>query len=84
MSIPVKEMVTDNKPDPVVEVEGEEQEVCECCLEHEVEKFAMIRASGHELRNIFPKWFKGLGAKEVISHQQSESEGNVTLTILYR
>lgn len=58
--------------------------ICKCCEDHKITKMAMIRGSGYELRNILPKWFSGLGAKDIISHDQSESEGNVTIIIFYR
>lgn len=88
MSIPVRELKTDSKaemPTPVGEMDKDgEVAVCECCETHEVVKLAMIRASGYELRNILPMWFKGLAAKKIISHTQSESEGNVTIIVTYQ
>lgn len=80
-----KELLTDNSnPGNVLSPENAEPVVCKCCENHEVTKLAMIAASRWELRNIIPAWFKGLGAREIISHNQSESEGNVTLTVFYR
>lgn len=83
MSIQTKELHTDNAVEHTKDEAGKDT-TCPCCKTHEVTKVAMIRASGYELRNILPNWFKGLGAKTIISHEQSESEGNVTLTVFYR
>jgi len=85
MSIPVKTTLAETGP-VVVEREANGNELlCSCCKEnHKVYKFAMVRASGYELRNLLPAWFANLGALEIVSHFQSESEGNVTFTVCYR
>lgn len=89
MSIETREMHTTNKIEPAkVNMEHKDGKVtehlCDCCKSHNEIKMSMIRGSGYELRNVLPKWFQGLNARELISHEQSESEGNVTITIFYR
>lgn len=45
---------------------------------------AVIRRSGHGIGVDGPKWFASLGIKTVLSHSQSESDGNITLVVIYR
>jgi len=45
---------------------------------------AVIRRSPHSLYLDVNRWFMGLGAKTILSHAQSESDGNITITIFYR
>ncbi len=47
-------------------------------------KFAYIRRTPQSLYADVEKWINSLGAKEIISHQQSESDGYLTLTVFYR
>jgi len=44
----------------------------------------VIRRSGHGLGVDGPKWFASLGVKTVLHQSQSESDGNITLVIIYR
>jgi len=82
MAMETKKLETDNALPPIPVAKAGEH--CGCCKTHETIKLAMIRGSGYELRNILPAWFKGLGAKTIMSSAQSESEGNVTITVYYR
>lgn len=45
---------------------------------------AVIRRSPHSLFNDIAKWFTSLGIKQVLSHCQSESDGNITITVFFR
>lgn len=45
---------------------------------------AMIRRSPHSMYFDLPKWFMSLGITKVLSHAQSESDGNLTITVFYR
>lgn len=67
-----------------VDKDGIGADLCKCCEDHETIKMSMLFGSKYEIRNNVPKWFAGLGLKELISHTQSESDGNVTITIIYR
>ena len=46
--------------------------------------FAIIRRSPHSLYLDVQKWFDSLGVKTVLSSAQSESDGNITLSVWYR
>ena len=45
---------------------------------------ALIRRSGHAMSQDVAKWFMSLGITKVLSHAQSESDGNLTVTVFYR
>jgi hypothetical protein len=45
---------------------------------------AMIRRSPHSMYIDINKWFMSLGISKVLSHAQSESDGNLTITIFFR
>lgn len=44
----------------------------------------ILRRSGHGFSVDGPKWFASLGIKTVLHQSQSESDGNITLVIIYR
>ena len=46
--------------------------------------FAMIRRSPHSMYLDINKWFLSLGISKVLSHAQSESDGNLTISVFYR
>ena len=46
--------------------------------------FAMIRKSPYSLYLNVEEWFNKLEAKDILSHAQSESDGNVTISVFYR
>lgn len=47
-------------------------------------KFAMIRRDPSTLFSELPAWLNTLNISEVLSHQQSESNGNLTVSLFYR
>ena len=74
---------------PVVVEQGintpKDDVLCDCCKrDHRQIRMAVIRKSPHMMFQDVAKWFNGLGAKEVLSHNQTESNGNITLTVFYR
>jgi hypothetical protein len=46
--------------------------------------FAMIRRSPHSMYLDINKWFLNLGISKVLSHAQSESDGNITISVFFR
>lgn len=83
MAIEVKKVVAEGKPVAVLD-EDKKPVYCQCCIDHKVNKMAMIRGSAFELRTLLQPWFSSLGAKEIISHAQSESDGNLSVSVTYR
>lgn len=77
-----KELLTHQKPIKL-EVEGREL-TCKCCKDHSEAKMVVIRRSASSLFMGLPTLFETLGAKEILSHAQSESDGNITISVIYK
>lgn len=83
MGAEIRETRAESKPVTVDHKDGKPVH-CKCCLNHNTIKLAMLRGSAFELRARLPEWFESLGAKEILSHAQSESDGNLSVSITYR
>lgn len=84
MPIETKTVIAENEPVKIDETHEHKPVYCKCCVDHKVVKMALIRGSAFELRTLLPQWFASLGLKEILSHAQSESDGNLSVSITYR
>lgn len=84
MPIEIKTITAETKPVQVGTTKDEKPVLCKCCMTHDLIKMAMIRGSAFELKSVLPGWFASLGASEILSHAQSESDGNLSVSVYYR